>query len=115
MSRTVLTVLLAALVLFAGAALLTGDGDWVVPVAILFGIVALALAGHLLFRARVGADSSLPAAHLETTRDSALGDTTEAHDEITPHDLPKDHPGRDEAERLARHSREGTTTGNVER
>ena len=28
-----------------------------------------------------------------------LGDTPEAHDEITPHDLPLDHPGRDEAER----------------
>jgi hypothetical protein len=38
------------------------------------------------------------------------GDTPEAHDEITPHDLPKDHPGRAAAEEDA----EGdTTTGNV--
>lgn len=40
------------------------------------------------------------------------GDTPEAHDELAPHDLPKDHPGRAEAERLARESG-GTTTGNV--
>jgi hypothetical protein len=39
------------------------------------------------------------------------GDTPEAHDEITPHDLPKDHPGRKQAERLAG-SEDGTTRGN---
>jgi hypothetical protein len=39
-----------------------------------------------------------------------LGDTAEAHDEITPHDLPKDHPGRKAAEELAGES--GTTKGN---
>lgn len=38
-----------------------------------------------------------------------LGDTPEAHDEISPHDLPLDHPGRAKAERLA--SDEGTTRG----
>jgi hypothetical protein len=41
-----------------------------------------------------------------------LGDTAEAHDEITPHDLPKGHPGRKEAEREARESGTGTTRGN---
>jgi hypothetical protein len=40
-----------------------------------------------------------------------LGDTPEAHDEITPHDLPPDHPGRKEAERLAEEG-DGTTRGN---
>ena len=40
-----------------------------------------------------------------------LGDTPEVHDEISPHDLPVDHPGRAEAERLA--EAEGdTTSGN---
>ena len=40
-----------------------------------------------------------------------LGDTPEVHDEISPHDLPVDHPGRAEAERLA--GAEGdTTSGN---
>lgn len=40
------------------------------------------------------------------------GDTPEAHDEISPHDLPPDHPGRAEAERLAG-GEDGTTRGNV--
>jgi hypothetical protein len=43
--------------------------------------------------------------------ETAAGDTPEAHDEISPHDLPPDHPGRAEAERLA--GDEGTTRGNV--
>lgn len=33
--------------------------------------------------------------------DRPLGDTSEAHDEISPHDLPIDHPGRKAAEHLA--------------
>ncbi|MDQ3631381.1 MAG: hypothetical protein M3417_09005 [Actinomycetota bacterium] len=41
-----------------------------------------------------------------------LGDTPEAHDEIVPQDLPKRHPGRRAAERLARDG-DGTTRGNV--
>lgn len=39
------------------------------------------------------------------------GDTPDAHDGLSPHDLPKDHPGRAEAERLAG-GEDGTTTGN---
>jgi hypothetical protein len=45
-------------------------------------------------------------------RETPLGDTPEAHDEITPHDLPPDHPGRQAAEREA--DDDGTTRGNVE-
>ena len=41
-----------------------------------------------------------------------LGDTPEAHDEIVPEDLPKDHPGRREAERLAAEG-DGATRGNT--
>lgn len=44
--------------------------------------------------------------------ETALGDTPEAHDEITPHDLPKDHPGRQAAEEMAAEG-DGTTRGNV--
>jgi hypothetical protein len=43
---------------------------------------------------------------------SDLGDTPEAHDEIIPEDLPKDHPGRQEAERQAA-AGDGTTRGNT--
>ncbi|QEC46994.1 hypothetical protein FSW04_04915 [Baekduia soli] len=41
-----------------------------------------------------------------------LGDTPEAHDEIVPEDLPKDHPGRREAERLAAEG-DGVVQGNT--
>lgn len=44
--------------------------------------------------------------------ETPLGDTPEAHDEITPHDLPKGHPGRAEAERQAAEG-DGTTRGDV--
>jgi len=44
--------------------------------------------------------------------ETALGDTPEAHDEISPHDLPLDHPGRQKAERKA-HGDKGTTQGDV--
>jgi hypothetical protein len=39
-----------------------------------------------------------------------MGDTPEAHDEISPLDLPPDHPGRQEAERQAGGTG-GTTKG----
>jgi hypothetical protein len=43
----------------------------------------------------------VPSAHLIPDDETAAGDTPEAHDEINPHDLPPDHPGRQEAERQA--------------
>jgi hypothetical protein len=43
--------------------------------------------------------------------ETAAGDTPEAHDEISPHDLPPDHPGRAEAEREAGGA-DGTAPGN---
>jgi hypothetical protein len=45
--------------------------------------------------------------------ETPLGDSPEVHDEISPHDLPKDHRGRKEAEREAGESDSGTTRGNV--
>jgi hypothetical protein len=41
-----------------------------------------------------------------------LGDSAEVHEEISPHDLPKGHSGRAEAEREARENESGTTRGN---
>jgi hypothetical protein len=46
-------------------------------------------------------DADEPLGPLTPDDETALGDTPEAHDEISPHDLPPDHPGRAEAERLA--------------
>jgi hypothetical protein len=44
--------------------------------------------------------------------ETSAGDTPEAHEEISPHDLPLDHPGREEAERLAG-GEDGTARGNA--
>lgn len=44
--------------------------------------------------------------------ETPLGDTPEAHDEISPHDLPKGHPGREAAEKQAGGG-DGTTRGDV--
>lgn len=44
--------------------------------------------------------------------ETPLGDTPEAHDEISPHDLPPDHPARDRAEEQAARGG-GLTRGDV--
>jgi hypothetical protein len=48
----------------------------------------------------------VPSAHLIPDNETAAGDTPEAHDEINPHDLPPDHPGRRAAEEQADESGE---------
>ena len=55
-------------------------------------------------------ESSEPLGPMTPDDETELGDTPEAHDEISPHDLPLDHPGRDEAERRSGGD-EGTTEG----
>jgi hypothetical protein len=49
-----------------------------------------------------------PLGPLTPDDETPLGDTPEAHDELNPHDLPPDHPGREKAERMA--GGEGGTT-----
>lgn len=53
-----------------------------------------------------------PLGPLTPDDETAVGDTPEAHDEIIPQDLPKDHPGRQAAEREAAEG-DGTVRGNV--
>ena len=43
--------------------------------------------------------------------ETPAGDTPEAHDEISPHDLPMDHPGRAAAEEQAGDEPGATTPG----
>ena len=57
-------------------------------------------------------DSSEPLGPMTPDEQTPLGDTPEAHDEISPHDLPPGHPGREAAERQAG-SDEGTTEGDA--
>ena len=57
-------------------------------------------------------ERSEPLGPLTPDDETPLGDTPEAHDEISPHDLPKDHPGRRAAEERAGEPGE-TTRGDV--
>lgn len=57
-------------------------------------------------------DAEEPLGPFTPDDETPAGDTPEAHDELSPRDLPKDHPGRAEAERLAGGT-DGTTGGNV--
>ena len=59
-----------------------------------------------------GTDDPEPLGPLTPDDETPLGDTPEAHDEISPHDLPKGSPGRAEAERQAG-GEGGTTRGDV--
>jgi len=54
-------------------------------------------------------EASEPLGPMTPDDETPLGDTPEAHDEINPHDLPKDHPGRERAEQTAGET--GTTEG----
>ena len=56
-------------------------------------------------------DAEEPLGPMTPDDETPMGDTPEAHDEISPHDLPPGHPGRDEAEREAGPG--GTTRGNI--
>src|SRR5947209_5137660 len=133
MNRRALPVLLAVvLIALVLSTLLTGQAIYLVPAAILLLVIgAMALAQWSLKRRlehrhgediedAVQADSEdpVPSAHLAKDERTPLGDTQEAHDEINPHDLPKGHPGRAEAEHEAAQAErferpeEGVTRGN---
>jgi hypothetical protein len=57
-------------------------------------------------------DADEPLGPMTPDDETPLGDTPEAHDGLSPVDLPPDHPGRQEAERQAGGT-EGTTKGNT--
>jgi hypothetical protein len=57
-------------------------------------------------------DANEPLGPMTPDDQTPLGDTPEAHDELNPHDLPLDHPGRERAEEMAG-GEEGTTKGDA--
>lgn len=121
MNRRILLPLLALVLLaIVLSTLLADDPVWAVPALVLVGIIGLMALGELLLKQRTEAragdpmsDSSdpVPTTHLATDEETPLGDTSQAHDELSPHDLPKDHPGRAEAERQAGDRFERTDSG----
>jgi hypothetical protein len=126
MPRWMLALVVAFLVVFGATVLLTGQPEYLIPVAILASLVV----GYSLFQraltrkivrdegsleaARSDSEQPIPSAHLLGADDTDVGDTPEAHDEITAHDLPLDNPGR--AAVAARTEGEaGTTQGDRDR
>jgi hypothetical protein len=84
-----------------------------VPILILAAVLAAAYGGWRFIRASSGggdADSTSAIPQQEPRFERPLGDTPEAHDEISPHDIPLDNPGRVKAEEMAG-GEDGTTRG----
>ncbi len=65
------------------------------------------MSDHDESQADTDSEAQAPPADIVEDDGRPLGDTDEAHDEISPHDLPLSHPGRQAAEELA-HDRETT-------
>ena len=88
------------------------DPTYGIPLVVLLAICAVAAIGFRVLAGsnRSDADAGDNVPKQAATDDRPLGDTPEAHDEINPHDLPLEHPGRHEAEHQAGGG-EGTTTG----
>lgn len=125
MAKWQLPIIALFLVVFGITTLLTGEPLFIIPAAILAGLViAYSLVNRGMTRriesrhdsledAMSDETEPLPSAHLIPDDSTPAGDTPEAHDEINPHDLPPDHPGRQEAEAQAG-GEDGTTRGDEE-
>jgi hypothetical protein len=125
MARWMLAAVAVFAVIYTATVLATGEPIYLIPGAlILLLVVGYAVVERGLTKAhlrRHGGDAGeamrdeedwdVPSAHLIPDDQRPAGDTPEVHDEINPHDLPIDHPGRMAAEAQA-----GTlaseTTGN---
>lgn len=83
-----------------------------VPILILTAVCAGAVIAYRLLAGstRREGDAADPIPKQPANPARPLGDTTEVHDELSPHDLPIDHPGRQAAEEQAG-GLGGTTTG----
>ena len=94
--------IVAAIVVIAVAWFALG-AEAAIPITVLAVIcIAAALAYRTIGTSRTGpSDSADPVPRLNAEDSRPLGDTPEAHDEINPHDLPPDHPGRRKAEEMA--------------
>jgi hypothetical protein len=125
MAKWQLALIGAFLIVFGITVILTGEPIYLVPAVILaalvigYGLVNRALTHRIAARhdsledAMSDESEPLPSAHLIPDNDTPAGDTPEAHDEINPHDLPPDHPGRQAAEEQAG-GEEGTTRGDAD-
>jgi hypothetical protein len=89
------------------------DTEIGIPLLILAAICLLALAAfRMIATSNAGSESDATdnVPKQEPRGERPLGDTPEAHDEINAHDLPLDHPGRHETEKVSQGA-DGTTRG----
>lgn len=128
MTKTLSIVLVVAAVVFVLTALLSGEPLFILPVLAVMALPAVFLAVNKLLSKRIADqhdgdpesavsdnEDSIPSTHLVPDDTRPLGDTPEAHDEISPHDLPPGHPSRQAAEeQSAGEGAEGTTRGNAQ-
>ena len=113
MAKWQLAFVAAFVVIFGVTVILTGNPTYIIAAVM---IAALVLGWAVLNRvmtkrvesrhdsiedAMSDESEPLPSSHLIPDNTTAAGDTPEAHDEINPHDLPRDHPGRPAAEEQA--------------
>jgi hypothetical protein len=124
MARWMMLLIAAVAIVYCATVLNIGDAVYIIPGAILLGIIlfyavaergmtALNMRRHHGSRDAAAADDTdwpIPSAHVTPDDATPTGDTPEVHNELSPHDLPPDHPGREAAEEQA--GRGGTTTGN---
>jgi hypothetical protein len=113
MAKWQLGFVAAFVVIFGVTVVLTGSPTYLIAAVMIAAlVVAWAVLNRVMTKrveSRHGSiedamsDESepLPSAHLVPDNRTAAGDTPEAHDEINPHDLPPDHPGRQAAEEQA--------------
>jgi hypothetical protein len=130
MAKWQLALVVAFVVIFGVTVILTGNPTYLIAAVM---IAALVIGWSLLNRGMskkvAGRHGSIedamsdetepvPSTHLIPDNETAAGDTPEAHDEINPHDLPRDHPGRqaaeDQAEEEPRDDGARTTRGDEE-
>jgi hypothetical protein len=113
MAKWQLGSIVVFLVIFAVTAIIQGNPVYIIPAAILaallFGYAALNWGATKRMESRHDSlddamsdeEEPIPSAHLIPDDSTPAGDTPEAHDEINPHDLPPDHPGRQAAEDMS--------------
>jgi hypothetical protein len=125
MAKWQIALVAAFIVIFGVTVILTGNPIYLIAALM---IAALVIGWSLLNRgmsknvagrhdsiedAMSDENEPVPSTHLIPDNETAAGDTPEAHDEINPHDLPTDHPGRQAAEAQAG-GEQGTTRGDEE-
>jgi hypothetical protein len=101
-------VLTAAAVLIGVAGLATGHLEALVvlvPASLYLVRLAFDVAAGRHAPPTSASEAGVPTTHLETDDGTPLGDSAELHDELTPHDLPVNHPARPEVERLTNEKR----------